>query len=344
MPTFKRVATTAAITVVTVLCFSASAQSIVEHPASWFGEAGRAFFFRLDGSGGRLFVNRSTTSGGEELVEVPSTGGTALIWYANPRREIFNRIAVSSDGKTLAFAKGTSARVYVLASAAASPITVADVSPDGDPRQLELSRDGRWIAFTASGVEGGGPIGRVRVNLYVAATNGSAVHRITSAPLVGKHIAFALSEDGGTLIWVDDPTKGPIVSERDGSGATRLPVPAGRILRVHSAADGERLYCTTVGASTVRLYSIARAGSNWTLEDEASDGAFAVAPETGAIRLVQRPGQTSPGTCWSVGESSRTSMFTFEAPRRAGSLAMSGDGKVVVWREGLKTRVWQARP
>jgi hypothetical protein len=254
-------------------------------------------------------------------------------------------LAVSGDGGKVVFAKDTESRVFVLSSPGAPPATVTDVAPDRDPRQLQLSRDGRWVAFTASGIQGGGPIGRVQVNLYVAATDGSALHRITSTPMFGKYLAFALSADSTTLVWVDDPGKGPIVANRDGTGAARLPAPGARIERVFCSADGSRVYCTTVEAAGVKLRSIPRQGSTWALEDEVADGAFTVAGDGSAIRLVQAARSTSPGTCWSVnGVSSRTAMFTFVRPEHAGSMAFSGDGQVVVWREGLATRVWQAGP
>lgn len=320
-----------------------SAQSIQNHPAPWFGEPGRSFFFQLDTPGKQLFVNRSTSTGGEELVQVPVAGGTTQVWFANKRSEIQDRMSVSGDGKTVAFARGTESRVYVLASPASSPVTAANVAPDRDPRQLVLSRDGRWIAFSAFGVEDGGPIGRAQTNLYVAATDGSVAYRITKTPISGRYITFALSADGATLVWVDDPTKGPIVSNRDGGGFTRLPAPGARIERVFSSADGNRIYCSTVEAKAVKLHSIPRAGSIWNLEDEAQSGKFAVSREGNAIRWFQAPTRYSPGSCWSVtGKSSRTSMFTFTRPRYSGSMVMSGDGQIVVWREGLHTRIWKA--
>jgi hypothetical protein len=341
----RSAATIAAFAMIAMLSGSASAQTIVNHPAPWFDEPGRVFFFGLDASGGRLFVNRSTAEGGEELVEVPIAGGSTQVWHTNAQREIFNRLAVSGDGKTVAFAKGTESRVYVLTSPGKAPRVVADVSPYRDPRQLVLSRDGRWVAFTAAGVEGGGPIGAVQVNLYVAATDGSAVHRITNPPLPGRYIAFALSADGATLVWVDDRDKGPIVANRDGSGTSRLSAPGARIADVFCSPDGSQVYCATIEAAAVKLRSIARAGSQWALAHEAPSGSLAVAREGSAIRLIQRPSNTSPGTCWSVnGASSRESMFTFAVPQHAGSMALSGDGQVVVWREGLKTRVWKAGP
>lgn len=345
MLTIRPVTAIAALAVISMLGSSCAAQTIKNHPAPWFGEGCRSFFFQLDTGGGQLFVNRSTATGGEELVQVPVAGGSTQVWYAGARPEIFDRISVSGDGKTVAFARGTESRVYVLMSSAAKPVSIANVAPDRDPRQLVMSRDGRWVTFTAAGVKGGGPIGRVQVNLYVAAVNGSAIHRVTPTPLSGRYIAFALSADGATLVWVDDPTKGPIVANRDGGGASRLPAPSARIERVFCSADGNRVYCSTVETTAVKLWSIARKGSSWKLEDEAPSGAFTVAREGGTIRLIQPPGQTSPGTCWSVnGKANRTSMFTFTRPRYAGSMAFSSDGRVVVWREGLKTRIWQAKP
>jgi hypothetical protein len=328
-----------------VLPSGLSAQSVADHPATWFEEPDRVFFYRLDKTGDRLFVNRSTASGNEALVEVPSAGGATVVWHESAGRAIAERFAVSGDGDTVAFAKASGSSVTVLTSPTATPVTAANVAPDRDPRQLVLSRDGQWVAFTAAGVTGGALIGTVKVNLYVAATNGSVVHTITSSPLRGKFIPFALSADGSTLVWVDDPMKGPIVCDRDGTDATRLPALASGIHQVDCAPDGSVVYSTRAEASGIELRKIPRVGSTWTVVDSVTGGIFTVTAETGAVRLVQQPSRDNPGACWSVtAPSTRSEMFTFETPRHAGSLAISGDGEVAVWREGPKTRVWRATP
>lgn len=116
-------------------------------------------------------------------------------------------------------------------------------------------------------------------------------------------------------------------------------------MRLACSVDGSRIYCMTAKPGATQLLSISRAGSTWAVESTADSGEFLVARESGTIRHVSRPTSRGPGACCEVTSPARMrQLFTFLMPRYAGSLAQSGDGKVCVWRDGAKTRVWKASP
>jgi hypothetical protein len=343
----QRVRRTPALVLVACVLFGfiavpSSRAQVEEHPAVWFNRGHQAFFLFLNGDGSRLLANRSTSTGGEEVSDVPVAGGATRVWLRSAKREIFDRIAFSGDGAHVAYAPGSGSRVYFLANPGAPARLVADVSPASDPRQLTLSRDGGWVAFTASSIQGGGRLGRPQVDLYVAATDGSVLHRITSASLPGKHMAFALSGDGGTMVWVDDPARGPLIANRDGQQSRRLPPPLGGIYTVSCSPDGGRIHCMSGKSDALQLCAISRLGTSWAVQATATSGRFIVAPSSGAAYHLERPTRAAPGTCSMFsGPTSRSPVFRFDSPRYAGSIAISDDGRVAVWRDGGKTMVWR---
>jgi len=323
-------------------------QSISTHPAPWLKEAVGNLFFRLDSDGDQLLVNRSPSIEREELVLVPTAGGTETVWYSNAGRSIYNQIALSGEGDMVIFAKSPGSRVYAVTEPNGTPKVVADAAPYGDIRQLRVSNDGKWVAFTASSGLLNSPTGRVHANLYVAATDGSVVHRITGISVPMKLIPFDLSPDGGTLVWVDDPGKGPWVAGIDGSNAKRLSVSGSSIVAVTCNTTGSVIYYQVLDANGANLYRVNRDGTNISLVHSAARGTYYVARNGSRVRLDQFDPKAKPcGSSWLVEGSSLNAMFTFGRPGIAGSRAWSGDGRVMVWRARFspwadETRIWRA--
>ena len=309
----------------------------------------RQAFADLDGDGTRLLVNRGGPEGLEELVEVPVAGGTERLWYRATKRWIYNRIAISGDGGRVVFAWYPGSKVYVLTRPGGNPREIADVDPDGDVRQLSLSADGKWAAFTASNYLRDGKLGRVHVNLYVAVTDGSALHRITANALPDKFIPYDLSGDGKTLVWVDDPAKGPWIADAGGRNARRLPAPSDPIQNVFTNATGSTIYYQTINASGVKLLSVGRSGTSLVKVHETSRGHYNVARDAGTIVLARdNRDKTGRRTYWRVGGKSLVKLFSLKIPGYAGSCALSGDGRTAVWVDPApapvdQTFVWREK-
>ena len=61
-----------------------------------------------------------------------------------------------------------------------------------------------------------GKLGRNEGNLYVAATDGTAVVKITANPTHDKLIPFAISGDSKSIAWAPDPRAWPWIADIDG--------------------------------------------------------------------------------------------------------------------------------
>lgn len=306
-------------------------------------------FFRLSTNGSKLLVNRSPTAANEELAVVPTSGGDATVWFSSPGRLIYDRIALSGDGSVVAFAKGTESTVYALTGSGSQPRAAANVAPFTDPRQLRLSDDGKWVAFSASRLVQSGSAFRVVSNLFVAATDGSVCHKIRGTDLVERMIAFDLSPDGSTIVWVDDPTKGPWVASRDGTSAVRLNVSATKIVGVAANLAATRIYYQDLRATGIRICSVNRDGSGaQVIHESAAGGRYEVAGNAGAVRLrTFEAKRTPPGTSWLVGTTTLTRMFDYPRADVAGTNEWSGNGEVAVWRVRTcsgtyETRIWRS--
>ena len=330
-----------------VLSGTGMSQTISTHPASWLKETTGNLFFRLNGDGSLLLVNRSTTAEKEEMVVIPTAGGSETIWYSSEGRSIYDRIAFSEKGDTVAFAKSPGRRVYVVTRPGGEPIVVANTGSYGDPRQLCMSADGKWVAFTASSGLTNSPGGRVHANLYVAAADGSIVHQITSKTLPGKFIPFALSEDGKTVIWVDGPDKDPVVAGIDGKNAKRVITAKKGIRNVACSKDGSTIYYEILDGDGLEIRSIGSDGNGEKLLHSAAHGKYHVASGNGRIRLDQFDARQKPcGRTWLVKDGGLKEMFTFRRPMIGGSRTWSRDGRVMVWRTRFspwvdKTMVWR---
>jgi hypothetical protein len=252
----------------------------------------------------------------------------------------------------LVFAKQSLGLVYCLKKAGATPAAIANVSPDTDPRQLMLSADGKWVAFTASSFMENGLPASVKVNLYVAATDGTKLHKITSSPLAGKYIPFDLSSDGKTICWVDDRSKGPWIADVDGKNARRLPlgVAGSKLQTVHCDRTAATIYYQTISATGIKLHSISRTGTGLTQIHATTHGHYAVARDATKIRMRRVENtSTKEGKLWSVDGANLSEICTLSMPRYAGSWAWSGDGNAAIWRGSakdgkVKTYVWRAAP
>jgi hypothetical protein len=327
---------------------SVAAQTTTAHSSGFLTDPTGNLFLRLNEDGSQLIANRSPQRDYEELVSVPSAGGTEIVWHRSSGRSIYNRFAFSNG--TLVFAKGAHGIVYRITKAGGTPLAIANVSPDTDPRQLTLSTDGKWVAFTASNFMHNGKPGRVRANLYVAATDGSKLHKITASALTGKLVAFDLSGDGKYICWVDDSTKGPWIAGVDGKNARRLPlgITGATLQSVHCDPTAATIYYQTNSTAGVKLHSISRAGTGLAQVHATANGHYHVARDTARLRLrrIENPG-AGAGKLWTLSGASLTEVCAFTLPRYAGSWAWSGDGKTLVWRGGLtkgsvKTFVWRA--
>jgi hypothetical protein len=295
-----------------------------------------------------MLVSRPTATGGEELVIVPSAEGEGVTWYSAPSRTICDRIALSGDRGTVAFGHATEGKVYVLTKSGQQPRAIADVSPDGDPRQLRLSEDGKWIAFTASNAFRDGKLGRVHANLYVAATDGSVVYRRTAAAVPGKYLAFDLSLDGKTVTWADELPGGAWIADPSGTGMRRISLASGSLIDLMLDASGSTVYHQVNNAEGVRLYSVKRDGTGLTSVHTAANGTYRFAPVGGQVLLDQFDPKAEPcGTAWLVQGANLVRMYDYSRPRFAGDRAWSADGKVLVRRSprspGIQeTRIWRA--
>jgi hypothetical protein len=266
------------------------------------------------------------------MVVVPSVGGTEQVWYRANGCCVYNRIAINGQGNVVIFASYPGGKVYALTKPGENPKEIADVAPDGDIRQLALSQDGAWAAFTASSFLRNGKLSRLEVNLYVVATNGSAHYRITTTALPDKFISFDLSADGKTIVWVDDPKKGPWIADTNGQNAKRLPIAPDPIQSVFSNPAGDTIYYQTINATGVRLLAVSRTGTTPAVVNEASHGHYYVARDSGTVLLAQDNRDLSAKrTYWRVDGSTRTKLFSVKIPGYAGSCALSGNGGAAAW-------------
>lgn len=334
--------------VLALVVSAAHAQTIVEHQSPCLSDPYGNLFLRLNADGTSLVINRSPTVEAEELVMLPRDGATEKVWLRRPGRSIYNRFAVSGGGKKIAFACDGS-KVFVVTRAGGTPQSIANVGPDGDIRQLVLSQDGGLAAFTASRFRENNELVRVRSNLYIAATDGSRLTKITATPVFEKYIAFALSEDGTTVVWVDDPAQGPWIAGVDGQNAKRLPAaPSGqRIQNVFCNTNAAKIYYQTVAADGVRLHEVDRKTSARVLRCSATHGIFELSSDASKIHLCQSDSaQARRGSWFMWNGTSFTKEVTLAMPRYCGSWARSTDGKTLVWRNSnangrMVTFVWR---
>ncbi|MBN2491465.1 MAG: hypothetical protein JXQ29_11510 [Planctomycetes bacterium] len=326
----------------------ANAQSIVEHQAPCLSDPGGNLFLRLNADGAKLLINRSPTAEAEELVMLPRDGVTEEVWLRRSGRSIYDRFAVSGDGTKIAFA-GDGSEVFVVTRAGGTPQSIANVAPDGDIRQLVLSQDGGLAAFTASRFRENGELVRVRSNLYIAATDGSHLWKITAAPVFQKFIPFALSGDGTTVVWVDDPALGPWIAGTEGQNAMRLPAaPTGqRIQNVFCNTNAAKVYYQTVAEDGVRIQEVDRGTSAMAVRCSAAHGFFELSSDASKIHLCQTDSAQARCGSWSMWNgTSFTKHVTLVMPRHCGSWARSSDGETLVWRNSnangqMATFVWR---
>jgi hypothetical protein len=338
--------------ILVLIVSAASAQTITVHNAPCLSDPTGNLFYRLSAAGGKILINRSPQGDAEELVMLPRDGVTEQVWIRCPGRSIYNRFAVSGDGGRVAFAYSPGGHVHFLDQAGGNPRSIANVDPDGDVRQLILSNDGGLAVFTASRFKENGQLVRVRTNLYVAATDGSKLSKITATPVFEKFISFALAADAKTLVWVDDPAKGPWIADVDGGNACRLPVaPDGRrILNVFCNEAASKIYYHTVAADGVKLYQVDRGSLTITPVQSATDGLYEVSSDGSGIYLCQAdPAQKGKGAWWKWNGTELTKLITLSMPRHLGSWAWSADGGTMVWRDsaengGFATYVWRLTP
>jgi hypothetical protein len=329
---------------------AALAQTISIHEAPCLRDARGNLFFRLNGDGTKLLVNRSPTHEAEEIVLYPRTGISGVVWYRRVGRGIYDRIALSADASVVVFAVYPGSQVFSLRQPNGMPLSMANVSPDGDIRQLTLSDDGRWAAFTASSFLRDGKLGRVRVNLYVAATDGSIIHRITPEAINGKFIEFALSGNGQRIVWTDDLRHGAGIADLDGKNAVQLPAPpeGSRIQALHCNDSGSEVYYQTIGADGVKLLRVIPGRATFAQLYCATSGFYHVAGNGEKI-FLRKSLQETPciAAWWELSGTTLVKRLTLTTPRHVGSWAWSRDGKTMAWRDtadggGFTTYVWQA--
>jgi hypothetical protein len=345
----------------------AETQSVTTLDVNWVQRGSRAFF-KLSGDGSRVLIYRQVVIDKprlrrtEELVLVPTSGGVEQVFYRHDvdAPAIYNNFDLSADATTVVFAPAfENDNVYVVTSASGSPRVVASVGPDEAPGQLTLSADGRWVAFSASRMLWSGRQALRHANLYVAALDGSVLHKVTPAPVVGDAIPFAFSSDGATIAWVDDPTKGPMRADRDGGNALRLPFPgevnpaSGRIQRVFLDAAGSRVFYAVLESNGTsfdgKLFEVDRNGTGLVRRQSTAGGRFEVSRDGTAIRCFDSPGPVPPrtGTSWLLGSQGPVKMFDFGTlVWGVGTYDWSDDGNVLVWYDerahyGAAVMVWR---
>ncbi len=293
-------------------------------------------FYRASADGSAVLVSHSPNGEAEDLVVVPRDGSTETLWRRSVGRGIYNRVALSGNGAKVAYSRAPGGTVQVLDGPQSTPREIANVAPDGDVRQLVLSHDGALAAFTASSYrDAAGNLVRVRANLYVAKTDGSGVTKITSSPVSEKFIAFALSGDGSTLVWVDDAKQGAWVGDADGKNAKRLPAaPGGRAIQaVFTNAAGSTIYYQSVGLDGVKLHAVDRAQETVTLLHEGAHGSiYALSADGTSVHRLQTGSRTA--TWWRATATGETKVADVSWPRHLGSWTWSGDAGTLVWCGG----------
>jgi hypothetical protein len=344
------------------------AQAITTLNVSWVQSAPRAFL-RLNGDGSQVLIYRQNVIDKpylrrtEELVLVPTGGGQEQVFYKHDVivPEIYYNFALSGDAKTVVFAPAfENDKVYALTRPAAVPKVVAAVAPDEAPAQLSLTTDGKWVAFTASRMIWSGRQGLAHANLYVAAIDGSVLHKVTPSPVPGRSIPYALSADGSTIAWLDDAKKGPFLADRDGKNALRLPFPVevdpskGRIVRVFLDKTGEKVFYSMLESNETsfdgKLFEVGRNGVGLKRVHMAARGFFEVSRDGQTVRYFENAGSAPPrvGTSWLVGGQAPTRMFDYGTFNwGVGTYDWSEDGKVFVWYDerahyGKPVMVWRA--
>jgi hypothetical protein len=333
-----------------MLAAAATAQSptVTKHSASWLSGANGNLFFRLSADGGQLLVNRSPLTDKEELVVVPAAGGEGVVWHTSLGRSIYDRIALSGDATTVVFGKTNETEVYMLTQPGATPALVASLAPDGDPRQLRISDDGKWIAFTAARLVESGVQSRTCANLYVAATNGSALHCITPTSVPNRWIPFDLSGDGKSVTWLDDAHQGPMIADANGANARRIAVTPGHIGNLRCDTTSSRIYFDAYDAEGIHLWRINRDGTGETKLHSTTGGRFFVARASGQVRLERfERTATPPGASWLQSGENPTKMFDLQREDIGGTSDWSADGKVLAWRTpasmgSFDTFIWRS--
>lgn len=137
----------------------------------------------------------------------------SLVWVAGSRHPLPAPFGPAGNGLVV-FGKGGD----IFTADPVSGDSTAIVSGPDDDVNPRWSRDGAMIAFERTAASGSGP-----ADVYVARPDGSAVTRVTPAPLAAI-TGYAFSPDGRQLLISADSNRVPslFIAATDGSGMHQL--------------------------------------------------------------------------------------------------------------------------
>jgi hypothetical protein len=181
-----------------------------------------------------------------------------------------------------------------------------------------------------------GKLGRNQGNLYVAATDGTSLVKITAKATHDKLIPFTVSGDSKSIVWVPDPRAGPWIADIDGKNAKELPAPAeSRVIQaVHCNTTASTIYYETSGNGGLKLQKVERDGSQLSLVHEAAHGFYQVSNDATRIYLCQidQP-QLKKGSWSEWNGAALVPRVILTMPRPLGTFDWSPDGRVMIWRD-----------
>ena len=173
-------------------------------------------------------------------------------------------------------------------------------------------------------------------------TQGATVHRITGTALPDRYISFDLSDDGKSVVWIDDVIKGPLIADVSGANMRRITVTPEQIGPVVCNANASVIYFEAFDRTGNQLWRINRDGTGEVKLHSSAAGRFFVARGSGQVRLEQfDPRTTPPGSSLLMTGAKSSKMFDLQRRDVVGTSAWSDDGRVFVWRSRTSSGVYE---
>lgn len=158
-----------------------------------------AYFSVASRDGGRVAFAWFNEAGFYDLRLVPLAGGEARVLFRNEEAGFVQPTSWTPDGKeilTLFFRKDNISQI-ALVNAESGAVRVLRSLNWVYPKRMEISPDGRWIAYDAFGGDKAGPR-----DIFVLATDGSRETKVVDAP--GEDLFPCWSPDGREILFASD--------------------------------------------------------------------------------------------------------------------------------------------